>query len=161
MRIESSAFHEHGEIPQRYTCEGADVSPPLSFAVDDVRGARSLALIVDDSDAPRATWVHWVVYNLAAATTSLPENVGGQSLPKGAQLGTNSWNRIGWGGPCPPHGTHRYVFTLYALDAVLPDLAAPTKEQLLRAMAPHILAHARLVGTYALRRASRQPATRA
>ena len=155
MNLESSAFAAGGEIPVRYTCEGDDVSPPLSWQAAP-GGVRTIALIVDDPDAPdpaapKMTWVHWVVYNLPAAVTSLAEGASGR-LPPGARDGRNDWRRTGYGGPCPPIGRHRYVHKLYALDAELPDLREPTKAQIEAAMAPHVLARAELIGTYAKRR---------
>lgn len=147
--LTSSAFTDGGPIPRRFTCEGADTSPPLSWSgLPD--GTRSVALIVDDPDAPdpkapKRTWVHWVVYNLPPTSTSLPE---GGTLPSGARDGRNDWGRAGYGGPCPPIGRHRYVHKLYALDAVLGDLGQPTKAQLEKAMEGHVRAEARLVGTY-------------
>jgi Raf kinase inhibitor-like YbhB/YbcL family protein len=149
MKITSAAFAHAGEIPMRYTCEGQDVSPPLAW--DDAPvGARSVALIVDDPDAPdptapRMTWVHWVLYNLPPAG-ALAEAV--RALPPGTLLGLNDWKRTGYGGPCPPIGRHRYFFKVYALDSVLPDLHRPTKAQLEQAMQGHVLARAELIGTY-------------
>ncbi len=124
-------------------------------------GARSLALIVDDPDAPdraapRMTWVHWVVYNLPATARALPEGV--TALPDDAKEGRNDWKRVGYGGPCPPIGRHRYFHKLYALDAVLPDLGAPTKPELEKAMASHVLARAELIGT-CLKAAAAKPPT--
>ena len=148
MRLTSSAFSDGGEIPIRYTCEGSDVSPPLAWrGVPDA--ARSLALIVDDPDAPdpaapTRVWVHWVVVDLPPEMTGLAEDV--TQLAHG-RIGENDWNRTRWGGPCPPIGRHRYVFKLYALDCRL-ELAHPTKHELERAMAGHVLAEATLIGTY-------------
>ena len=150
MTLTSTAFAQHGEIAQRHTCEGSDVSPQLAWSnVPD--GAKSLVLIVDDPDAPdpaapKMTWVHWVVYNLPPTATGLAEGVA--KLPAGTLDGTNDWHRTGYGGPCPPIGRHRYFHKLYALDTVLPDLGRPTKDKLTQAMAGHILAAAEIVGTY-------------
>lgn len=132
----------------KYTCEGDDVSPPLAWN-DVPAGTRSLALVVDDPDAPdpaapRRRWVHWVLVDLPPAANKLAEDVAAR-VP--GRTGVNDWNRAMWGGPCPPIGRHRYVFTLYALDAEL-GLARPTKAELERAMAGHVLASATLVGTY-------------
>jgi hypothetical protein len=152
MKITSAAFAENGGIPALHTCEGRDVAPPLQF--DGVpAGARSLALIVDDPDAPdpaapKMTWVHWVAYDLPPATAGLAE---GGALPVGARDGLNDWKRIGYGGPCPPVGRHRYFFKLYALDTTLSFAHPPTKQQLEQAMKGHVLAYAELVGTYARR----------
>ena len=150
MRIVSTAFSHEGAIPLMYTCEGKDVSPPVSWS-DVPPGTKSLALIVDDPDAPdpaapKMTWVHWVLYNLPPAVDGLPESV--KTLPPGAKEGVNDWKRTGYGGPCPPIGRHRYFHNLYALDAVLPDLKQPTKAKLEDAMKGHILSEARLMGTY-------------
>lgn len=152
MKITSTAFADDGEIPAVHTCEGRDTAPPLHFSGVPA-GARSLALIVDDPDAPdpaapKMTWVHWVVYDLAPTTEGLP--LGG-ALPAGARDGLNDWKRIGYGGPCPPVGRHRYFFKLYALDTTLSFAHPPTKQQLEQAMKGHVLAHAELVGTYARR----------
>ena len=149
MEITSPAFAPNGEIPAAHTCEGADRAPALTFA-NVPPGAKSLALIVDDPDAPdpkapKTVWVHWVVYDLPAATKGLPE---GGKLPAGARDGKNDWKRTGWGGPCPPVGRHRYFFKLYALDTTLGDLKKPTKAQLEKAMEGHTLAKAELIGTY-------------
>ena len=150
--LTSSAFAHGGEIPTLYTCEGADISPPLAWT-DPPEGSKSLALIVDDPDAPdpaapKMTWVHWVLYNLPAASGTLAEGLGARDLPEGARQGINDWKRLGYGGPCPPIGRHRYFHKLYALDVVLPDLGAPTKAALEKAMAGHILARAELMATY-------------
>jgi Raf kinase inhibitor-like YbhB/YbcL family protein len=150
MSITSSAFAPNGSIPKQYTCEGRDLSPPLAWSGAPA-GTKSLVLIVDDPDAPdpaapRMTWVHWVVYNLPADSTGLPEAV--NALPPGALDGQNDWQRTGYGGPCPPIGRHRYFHKLYALDVVLPDLHKPTKQKLEQAMQGHILEQAQLVGTY-------------
>lgn len=152
MKLTSSAFHHQGPIDRRYTCDGRDVSPPLSWT-DLPSGTKSLALIVDDPDAPdpaapKMTWVHWVLYNLPPATSGLAEGVSPGELPPETRQGLNDWHRTGYGGPCPPIGTHRYFFKLYALDVVLPDLNKPTKAQLEKAMQGHVLAQADLVGTY-------------
>jgi Raf kinase inhibitor-like YbhB/YbcL family protein len=150
MDITSNAFAHTGRIPKHFTCEGANVSPPLAWS-DVPAEARSLVLIVDDPDAPdpaapRMTWVHWLLYNLPVSGGGLAEAV--QSLPGGTLEGTNDWKRIGYGGPCPPIGRHRYFHKLYALDTVLPDLAQPNKKQLEQAMLGHVIAEAQLIGTY-------------
>lgn len=154
MNLTSTAFKDGGEIPAKYTCEGSDLSPPLAWSGVPA-GAKSLALIVDDPDAPdpkapQRTWVHWVVYNLPPAAGGLNEAL--KKLPGGARDGHNDWNRAGYGGPCPPIGRHRYFFKLYALDALLPDLGGPGKAKLEAAMKRHVIAHAELVGTYQKRR---------
>ncbi len=150
MELHSPAFEPGAEIPVRHTCEGDDVAPALRWRGVPA-GTASLALIVDDPDAPdpaapRTTWVHWVVVNLPPAASGLPE--GGQPLPPGAYVGLNDWGRGSWGGPCPPVGRHRYFFKLYALDTVLPALPRPTKAAVEHAMRGHVLATAELVGTY-------------
>ncbi len=150
MIITSSAFSHNCAIPKTYTCEGRDTSPPLAWK-GIPESARSLALIVDDPDAPdprapRMTWVHWVLYNLPVGISGLAEAV--RSLPAGALEGLNDWQRTGYGGPCPPIGRHRYFHKLYALDVVLPDLGRPTGKALEQAMRGHIVAEARLIGSY-------------
>lgn len=149
--LTSPAFAPGGTIPARYSCEGDDVSPPLAWAAVPA-GTKSLALILDDPDAPdplapQMTWVHWVLYNLPPTTAALPEGAG-SALPAGALPGTNDWGRADYGGPCPPIGAHRYFHKLYALDVVLPDLGKPTKAKLLAAFAGHVLAQAELIGLY-------------
>jgi Raf kinase inhibitor-like YbhB/YbcL family protein len=149
MDLSSPAFTAHGEIPAIHTCEGQDRAHALAWhGLPD--GTRSLALVVDDPDAPdpaapQRTWVHWVLYNIPPAMGSLPE---GGAAPQGALDGLNDWQRSGYGGPCPPIGRHRYFFKLYALDTVLPALTQPTKATLEQAMQGHVLAQAQLVGTY-------------
>jgi Raf kinase inhibitor-like YbhB/YbcL family protein len=152
LTIISPAFGQNDAIPTLYTCDGKDISPALTWS-GVPEGAKSLALIVDDPDAPdpaapKMTWVHWVLYNLPPGTTDLPEGVPPSSLPRGTLQGLNDWKRTGYGGPCPPIGRHRYFHKLYALNALLPDLATPSKTALEKAMKGHVLAEARLVGTY-------------
>lgn len=152
LAVVSSAFKPDGNIPAKYTCDGADISPPLSWSGIPA-GARSLVLIMDDPDAPdpaapKMTWVHWVLYNIPPETTQLPEGVKSSGLPKGTREGLNDWQRTGYGGPCPPIGRHRYFLKLYALDVLLPDLHGPTKAELEKAMRGHILAQQELIGTY-------------
>jgi Raf kinase inhibitor-like YbhB/YbcL family protein len=143
-RITSPAFDHGRPIPQRYTADGDNTSPPLNLD-DPPEGTVSFALIVDDPDAPRGTWTHWVVWDIPASARSIPEG----GVPDGAVQGRNSWGRADYGGPAPPSGTHRYVFKLYALDVVL-DLAPETdKAGLLMAMEAHVLGRAELMGTYA------------
>lgn len=150
MIITSTAFAHNGAIPKPYTCDGADTSPPLAWAAVPA-GAQSLVLIVDDPDAPdpaapQRTWVHWLLYNLPAASTGLAEGI--TPLPTGTLEGINDWQRTGYGGPCPPIGRHRYFHKLYALDAVLPNLDRPSKAVLEKAMQGHILTQTELVGLY-------------
>jgi Raf kinase inhibitor-like YbhB/YbcL family protein len=147
----SAAFRDETAIPAKYTCDGADVSPPLTWS-DAPAGTRSFALIADDPDAPAGTWVHWVLYNLPAAISGLPENIAKvESLDlRGARQGRNDFRRPGYGGPCPPPGpAHRYFFKLYALDAPLTLKAGAQKKDVEAAMEGHVLATAQLMGTYA------------
>jgi Raf kinase inhibitor-like YbhB/YbcL family protein len=150
LHVTSSSFAAGDEIPTKYTCEGADVSPPLAWS-GVPKETRSLALVVDDPDAPdpqapRMTWVHWVVYDLPADTTGVAE---GAPLPAGARDGSNDWKKPGYRGPCPPIGRHRYFYKVYALDRVLPDLGQPDKAALEKAMKGHVLAEGSVMGTYA------------
>jgi Raf kinase inhibitor-like YbhB/YbcL family protein len=149
LRVSSGAFGEGGDIPSVHTCDGADRSVPLRFAGAPERTS-SFALIVDDPDAPRGTWVHWIVWNLPASTEDLPEGVPTDAeLPDGSRQGRNDFGRTGWGGPCPPRGpAHRYFFRLYALDAPLDPGAGATRADLDRAMQGHVLQRAQLMGRY-------------
>lgn len=152
LSLTSPAFTHQGEIPVRFTCEGEDLSPALDWAKLPPE-TRSLALIVDDPDAPdpeapKMTWVHWVLYDIPVSAEGLPEAVKPADLPPGTKEGLNDWKRTGWGGPCPPIGRHRYFFKLYALDTQLPDLDRPTKARLEKAMEGHILSQTELIGTY-------------
>jgi len=142
MKISSTAFTEGGSIPGKYTCDGANTSPPLAFA-EIPSGAKSLALVVDDPDAPKGTFDHWVVWNIPASTTSVGE---GQA-PQGV-AGKTGFGKPGYGGPCPPNGEHRYFFKLYALDAMLNLPASSTKGDLEKAMQGHTLGQAQLMGKY-------------
>jgi Raf kinase inhibitor-like YbhB/YbcL family protein len=148
FKLTSTAFAHEEPIPQKYTCDGEDISPPLQWS-DPPQGTQSLALICDDPDAPIGTWVHWVLYNLPAEARALPEGVPSDAeLPDGSRHGENSWRRLDYGGPCPPSGTHRYFFRLYALDTVLDLESGEGKKQVLQAMEGHILAQAELMGVY-------------
>ncbi len=152
MVLKSDAFVDGARIPVRYTCEGDDISPPLSWS-SLPEGTASLVLIVDDPDAPdpaapRMVWDHWILYNLPPEAM-LAEGMTSDHLPAGTGEGINSWGRVGYGGPCPPIGCHRYFHCLYALDVRLPsELGTPTKDELLLAMDDHILGHTELVGIY-------------
>ena len=148
IKVTSSAFAEGGLIPSKYTCDGSDVSPPLQW--DSLpEGTGSIAMISDDPDAPMGTWVHWVIFGLPADTKELKENIPpDNTLPNGAKQGTNDFGRIGYGGPCPPGGTHRYFFKIYALDTELDLAAGATKNDLLNAMEGHILGQGQLIGKY-------------
>lgn len=141
MELTSDAFRNDAAIPSRYTCDGDDLSPPLSISGIPA-GAQTLALIVDDPDAPSGTWDHWISYDIPI-TRAIAEGVSGLGTP-----GRNSWGRAGYGGPCPPVGTHRYFFTVYALDAALGLEAGTRKQALVEAMSGHVLAEATLVGRY-------------
>lgn len=143
LTISSPAFSHGGAIPARYTCDGAHTSPPLVIGKIPP-AALTLALIMDDPDAPMGTWVHWVVWNIPPGTGEITEN----GLPQGASQGRNDWKRNSYGGPCPPSGTHRYYLRLYALDTQLHLLPSTTKSDLEQAMQGHILARGELMGTY-------------
>ena len=150
LTLTSPSFTHNGEIPQKFTCEGEDLSPALQWS-GAPEGTKSLALIVDDPDAPdpaapKMVWVHWVLFNIPPSTTGLAEAI--VELPPGTAEGLNDWKRTGYGGPCPPIGRHRYFHKLYALDTVLEGLNPPTKKDLELAMQGHILAQAELIGTY-------------
>ena len=148
IKLTSAAFQEGGAIPKQHTCDGANVSPALAWTGVPEK-AVALALIVDDPDAPAKTWVHWVVFNLPATAKGLPENVPAQeTVAGGGRQGTNDFKKVGYGGPCPPSGTHRYYFKLYALDTNVADESKTTKEQLLKEMEGHVLAEGQLIGTY-------------
>lgn len=148
MEIKSTAFKEGGMIPAKYTCDGVNVSPPLSWS-NFPKETKSFSLICDDPDAPMGTWVHWVIYDMPVGITQLPENIASQrELARGGKQGANDFRKIGYGGPCPPGGEHRYYFKLYALDGTTDLKPGATKEQLLKAMQGHILAEAQLVGKY-------------
>lgn len=141
MRITSTAFEHEGDIPAQYTCDGLDISPPLSIE-DLPAGTVSLVLVMDDPDAPTGTWDHWVAYDIEP-TTEIPEDVQELGTP-----GTNSWDRAGYGGPCPPRGTHRYVFAVYALDTTLDWEPGADKASVLGQIHDHVLAEATLLGFY-------------
>jgi Raf kinase inhibitor-like YbhB/YbcL family protein len=150
LTISSPAFSNGGAIPPKYTCDGHDLSPELTWD-GAPEGTKSLVLIVDDPDAPdpkapKRVWVHWVLYGLPATSTGLAEAV--MHLPTGTQEGRNDWGRTGYGGPCPPIGRHRYFFKLYALDTQLEFVDEPSKADLEKAMKSHVLGHAEIIGTY-------------
>jgi Raf kinase inhibitor-like YbhB/YbcL family protein len=148
IKVTSSAFQDDGLIPSKYTCDGADVSPPLQW--DSVpEDTKSIAVICDDPDAPMGTFVHWVLFNLPAETRKLTENVpADETLPNGTKQGTSDFGRTGYGGPCPPSGTHRYYFKVYALDSEIDLPAGARKPELLKALEGHILAQGQLMGKY-------------
>ena len=149
MQLTSTAFTEGAAIPANYTCDATNVSPPLKWSGVPA-GAKSLALVVDDPDAPSGTWVHWVLCDLPPAVTELPEDLPkSQFVAGGAKQGLNDFKHLGYGGPCPPHGKpHRYFFKLYALDSLLDLKPGQTKKDLESAMEKHILAQGQLMGTY-------------
>lgn len=148
--VQSPEFTHMGEIPVQYTCQGADLSPALTWN-NVPEGTQSFVLIVDDPDAPdpkapKMTWVHWVLYNIPATIRGIAE--GGKNLPAGTLDGVNNWGRTGYGGPCPPIGRHRYFFKVYALSKAIPPLRRPSKEDIEQAMQGYVLAKAELIGTY-------------
>jgi Raf kinase inhibitor-like YbhB/YbcL family protein len=152
LTIRSPAFSPMAAIPRKYTCDGDNVAPPLQWS-GTPEGTQSLALIVEDPDAPdpaapQRVFVHWVLYDLPRTSSGLPEGATADTLPPGTREGKNDWDRRGYGGPCPPKGRHRYFFRLYALDRLLGDLRTPSKADLEATMADHMLATAELVGTY-------------
>jgi len=152
LTITSSAFAANAAMPSLYTCEGKDISPPLAWSGAPAR-TKSFVLIVDDPDAPdpaapKMTWVHWVLYDIPASASSLPEAVKSSALPAGTREGINDFKRTRYGGPCPPVGRHRYFHKLYALDTLLSDLNRPDKAAVEKAMQGHVLAEAALIGTY-------------
>jgi Raf kinase inhibitor-like YbhB/YbcL family protein len=148
MEIKSSSFKQGEMIPSQYTCDGRNISPPLQWS-DAPPDTKSFALICDDPDAPVGTWVHWVMFDIPGTITGLPENVSREEEINGlGRNGKNSWPQVGYDGPCPPGGTHRYYFKLYALDAMLNLKPGATKEELLKAMKGHVLAEAQAMGKY-------------
>ena len=149
MQLTSTAFSEGQPIPEKYTCDAKNVSPPLKWS-GAPGAAKSLVLIADDPDAPVGTWVHWVLYDIPTTVSALPEDLPkGQYTPEGAKQGLNDFKHLGYGGPCPPPGKpHRYFFKLYALDALLDLKPGSKKQDVERAMARHVLAEGQLMGTY-------------
>jgi len=149
MILESPAFADGETIPRRHTCDGEDVSPPLIWR-EAPEGTRTFVLTVTDPDAPKGTWIHWLVLDLPASATALPEGASGsEGLPGGASEGLNSWGRRGWGGPCPPSGTHRYFFRLHALKEAVRLPAQVDASRLAGLLEGHVLAEATLMGRYA------------
>ena len=148
IKLTSAAFKEGQPIPRTYTCDGVNVSPPLEWS-GVPKTAKTLSVICDDPDAPAGTWVHWVLYNLPADNIGLVENLPAtEKLAAGGFQGRNDFEKIGYGGPCPPSGTHRYFFKIYGLDSELPLKAGATKSELLKAMEGHIVSQGQLMGTY-------------
>jgi Raf kinase inhibitor-like YbhB/YbcL family protein len=148
IKLTSAAFKEGQAIPRTYTCDGVNISPPLEWS-GVPKTAKTLAIVADDPDAPAGTWVHWVIYNLPADNIGLVENLPAtEKLAAGGFQGQNDFEKIGYGGPCPPSGTHRYFFKIYALDIELPLKAGATKADLEKAMEGHTVAKGALMGTY-------------
>ncbi len=148
IKVTSSAFEQGGMIPAKYTCDGQNISPPLKFEMVP-EGIKSIALICDDPDAPIGTFVHWVLFNLPADTKELAENIpSGETLKNGARQGKTDFGKTGYGGPCPPSGTHRYFFKVYALDNTIDASVVTNKKQLLAAMEGHVIAEGQLMGKY-------------
>jgi Raf kinase inhibitor-like YbhB/YbcL family protein len=148
MELKSSAFDEGAMIPEKYTCDDIDISPPLNWT-SGPQGTKTYAIICDDPDAPMGTWVHWVIYNLPENQNELSEDVPPvENLPSGAKQGRNDFGKIGYGGPCPPGGIHRYFFKIYALSEELNVDAGVTKSELLKEMEGHLLSEGQLMGRY-------------
>jgi Raf kinase inhibitor-like YbhB/YbcL family protein len=148
LKVTSPAFKNGEMIPKKYTCDGEEMSPPLEWS-EAPAGTKGIALISDDPDAPMGTWVHWVIFNMPPDTKKLPENVPhAPTLDNGAKQGIDDSGKIGYGGPCPPSGTHRYYFKVYALDKMLDLKPGATKKDLLKAMEGHIIAQGELMGRY-------------
>jgi Raf kinase inhibitor-like YbhB/YbcL family protein len=148
MKVESAAFKEGQPIPRHYTCDGINISPPLEWS-GVPKSTKTIAIVADDPDAPAGTWVHWVLYNLPAENIGLVENVpANENLKAGGFQGKNDFGKLGYGGPCPPSGIHRYFFKVYALDTDLPLKAGATKADVEKAMEGHIVTQAQLKGTY-------------
>lgn len=148
MKVTSSAFEEGAMIPKKYTCDAVDISPPLKWS-NVPEGAKTIAIICDDPDAPVGTWVHWVLFNLPASINELPEDIPPDKILKNeAKQGKSDFGRIGYGGPCPPGGTHRYYFKVYALTKGLNLEPGITKSDLLKAMEGNILSEGQLMGRY-------------
>ncbi len=149
LQIESDAFEAKETIPHQYTCDGEDLSPPLSWS-EPPADTQSLALVCVDPDAPAGTWDHWVLFNIPAGTRSLPEGISADPVVEGLGThGSNSWKRLGYGGPCPPQGAaHRYIFKLYALDTNLKLDPGASRKDIEKVMQGHILAEGQLLGNY-------------
>ena len=148
MKITSSAFEHEGMIPAKFSCKGQDISPPLKWE-EVPEGTKSFVLVCDDPDAPMGTWDHWLLFNIPASVTELAEGIPDQpELTNGARHGSNSWGRNDYGGPCPPSGTHRYFFKLYALDTLLDLRLGAGKKEILRTIEDHTLAKAELMGKF-------------
>ncbi|HUU51633.1 MAG TPA: YbhB/YbcL family Raf kinase inhibitor-like protein [Candidatus Heimdallarchaeota archaeon] len=148
IQITSPVFKDGGAIPKKYTCDDLDVSPPIEWS-NVPEGTKTIVIVCDDPDAPMKTWVHWVIFNIPGEVTHLPENVPPEKeLENGARQGMNDFHKVGYGGPCPPSGVHRYFFKLYALDTTLDLPSGVSKPHLMIAMEKHVLSEAHLMGTY-------------
>ena len=148
MTVTSPSFTNMGKIPKVFSCDGSDISPALSWS-GAPKGTKSFVLICDDPDAPVGTWIHWVLFNIPSNVTNLAEEMPDkEKYADGTLSGKNSWGKFGYGGPCPPSGTHRYFFKLYALDILLPLKAMASKEQILEAMEWHVVGSGTLIGTF-------------
>ncbi|MCI0470838.1 MAG: YbhB/YbcL family Raf kinase inhibitor-like protein [Candidatus Aminicenantes bacterium] len=148
MKLTSPAFQHEGKIPDKFSCKGEDISPALAWE-NPPAGTKSFALICDDPDAPMGTWDHWLLFNIPAADREIPEAIPcRREIANGARHGKNSWGRSDYGGPCPPGGTHRYFFRLYALDTLLDLKPGASKKEIKKAMEKHILAEAELMGKF-------------
>jgi hypothetical protein len=148
IQITSPVFEDGGEIPEKYTCDDLDVSPPLEW-IDVPENTKTIAIVCDDPDAPMKTWIHWIIFNIPGDVTGLPENVPPEKeLENGAKQGMNDFHKVGYGGPCPPSGTHRYFFKIYALDITLDLPAGVSKSHLMIAMEGHVISESHLMGTY-------------
>jgi Raf kinase inhibitor-like YbhB/YbcL family protein len=148
IQITSPVFEDGGAIPEKYTCDDLDISPPIEWT-DVPEGTKTLAIVCDDPDAPMKTWIHWIIFNIPGDVTHLPENVPPEKeLANGARQGMNDFHKVGYGGPCPPSGMHRYFFKIYALDTALDLPPGVSKSHLMIAMEGHVLAEAHLMGTY-------------
>jgi Raf kinase inhibitor-like YbhB/YbcL family protein len=148
IQITSPVFEDGGEIPEKYTCDDLDVSPPLEW-IDVPENTKTIAIVCDDPDAPMKTWIHWIIFNIPGDVTELPENVPPEKeLENGAKQGMNDFHKVGYGGPCPPSGTHRYFFKIYALDITLDLPAGVSKSHLMIAMEGHVISESHLMGTY-------------
>ncbi len=148
IKLTSTAFADNGIIPSKYTCDGINVSPPLSWRTD-AQGIKSFVLVCDDPDAPAGDWAHWIIYDMPANVREIREDCNAnRNLPDGAQMGINDFHKIAYGGPCPPSGTHRYHFKIYAVDKILHLKAGAPKREVLEAMDKHIIAEGLLIGKY-------------
>lgn len=148
IHITSPVFEDGGIIPKKYTCDDLDMSPPIEWS-NVPEGTKTISIVCDDPDAPMKTWIHWIIFNIPGDVTGLPENVPPEKeLENGAKQGMNDFHKVGYGGPCPPSGTHRYFFKIYALDITLDLPAGVSKSHLMIAMEGHVISESHLMGTY-------------